>query len=69
MDDQILPQLKQVSGVGEVQVIGGEKRAFRVNVDKDKLKRYGLTMTNINKRLLPQTWSFQRGKLKASKSK
>ena len=41
MDDQILPQIKQTKGVAEVQVIGGERRAFRINVDKDKLKRYG----------------------------
>ncbi|MEY3085728.1 MAG: hypothetical protein RL037_1908 [Bacteroidota bacterium] len=65
MDDQILPQLKQVSGVGEVQVIGGEKRAFRVNVDKDKLKRYGLTMTNINQAIAASNLEFPTGKVKS----
>jgi HAE1 family hydrophobic/amphiphilic exporter-1 len=34
MDDQLLPAIKQVKGVAEVQVIGGERRSFRVNVDK-----------------------------------
>ena len=43
MDKQLLPQIKQTKGVAEVQVIGGEKRAFRVDVDKDKLKMYGLS--------------------------
>jgi hypothetical protein len=38
MDDQILPQIKQTKGVSDVQVIGGEKREFRVNIDKEKLK-------------------------------
>ncbi len=67
MDDQILPQLKQVSGVGEVQVIGGEKRAFRVNVDKDKMKRYGLTMANINQAIAASNLEFPTGKVKSEK--
>ncbi|MFM7637377.1 MAG: efflux RND transporter permease subunit, partial [Crocinitomicaceae bacterium] len=67
MDDQILPQLKQVSGVGEVQVIGGEKRAFRVNVDKDKMKRYGLTMANINQAIAASNLDFPTGKVKSEK--
>ena len=66
MDDQILPQLKQVSGVGEIQVIGGERRAFRVNVDKDKLKRYGLTLNNINQTIAASNLEFPTGKVKSN---
>ena len=64
MDDQILPQIKQTKGVAEVQVIGGERRAFRINVDKDKLKRYGLTLTNVNQAIASSNVEFPTGKVK-----
>ena len=64
MDDQILPQIKQTKGVAEVQVIGGERRAFRINVDKDKLKRYGLSLTTINQVIASANVEFPTGKVK-----
>jgi HAE1 family hydrophobic/amphiphilic exporter-1 len=64
MDDQILPQIKQTKGVAEVQVIGGEKREFRVNVDKDKMKLYGLSLSGINQAISASNVEFPTGKLK-----
>ncbi len=64
MVDQILPQIKQTKGVAEVQVIGGERRSFRINVDKDKLKRYGLTLTNVNQAIASSNVEFPTGKVK-----
>jgi HAE1 family hydrophobic/amphiphilic exporter-1 len=66
MDDQILPQIKQTKGVAEVQVIGGERRAFRINVDKDKLKRYGLSLTTINQMIASANVEFPTGKVKGN---
>jgi HAE1 family hydrophobic/amphiphilic exporter-1 len=67
MDDQILPQIKQVSGVAEIQVIGGEKREIRVNVDKEKLKLYGLTLANVNQAIASSNVEFPTGKVKNNK--
>jgi len=64
MDNEIIPQIKQTKGVAEVQVIGGEKRSFRVNVDKDKLKRYGLSLGMINQVIAGSNVEFPTGKLK-----
>ena len=64
MDKQLLPQIKQTKGVAEVQVIGGEKRAFRVDVDKDKLKMYGLSLTQVNQIVAAANVEFPTGKLK-----
>ncbi len=66
LDDQILPQIKQTKGVAEVQVIGGEKRELRVNVDKDKLKLYGLSMAAINQAIAAANVEFPTGKLKST---
>jgi HAE1 family hydrophobic/amphiphilic exporter-1 len=67
MDDQILPQIKQTKGVAEVIVIGGEKREFRVNVDKEKMKMFGLSMASINQAVSSSNVEFPTGKLKDSK--
>ncbi|NBX80012.1 MAG: efflux RND transporter permease subunit [Flavobacteriales bacterium] len=66
MDDQILPQIKQTKGVADVQVIGGEHRAFRVNVDKDKMKRYGLSFSQINQAIASANVEFPTGKVKSA---
>ncbi|WP_430406674.1 efflux RND transporter permease subunit [Fluviicola sp.] len=65
MDRQLLPQIKQTKGVAEVQVIGGEKRAFRVDVDKDKLKMYGLSLAQVNQIVSSANVEFPTGKLKS----
>ncbi|TSJ41915.1 efflux RND transporter permease subunit [Fluviicola chungangensis] len=64
MDKQLLPQIKQTKGVAEVQVIGGEKRAFRVDVDKDRLKMYGLSLAQVNQIVAAANVEFPTGKLK-----
>lgn len=64
MDEQILPQIKQTKGVAAVLVIGGEKREFRVNVDKDKMKLYGLSLSGINQAIASSNVEFPTGKLK-----
>ena len=66
MDEQILPQIKQVSGVAEVQVIGGEKREIRVNADKEKLKSYGLSLANVNQAIAAANVEFPTGKVKSN---
>jgi HAE1 family hydrophobic/amphiphilic exporter-1 len=64
MDDQLIPQIKQTKGVAEVQVIGGERREFRVNVDKEKLKAFGLTLSSLNQAISGANVEFPTGKVK-----
>lgn len=64
MDEEIIPQIKQTKGVAEVQVIGGENRAFRVNVDKDKMRRYNLSLSSINQAIAAANVEFPTGKVK-----
>lgn len=64
MDDEILPQIKQTKGVAEIQVIGGEKREVRVNVDKDKMKLYGISLSNVSQAIAAANVEFPTGKIK-----
>jgi HAE1 family hydrophobic/amphiphilic exporter-1 len=64
MENRLLPLIKQAKGVAEVQVIGGEKREFRVNVDKDKLKLSGIPLSAVNQAISAANVEFPTGKLK-----
>lgn len=64
MDDELLPQMKQVKGVGSITVLGGEKREIRVNIDKEKLRLYGLTLAQVNQMISASNIEFPTGKVK-----
>jgi HAE1 family hydrophobic/amphiphilic exporter-1 len=66
MDDQLLPAIKQVKGVAEVQVIGGERRSFRDNLEKDKMRKLCLSMAQINQAIALSNLDFPTGKIKSS---
>jgi hydrophobic/amphiphilic exporter-1 (mainly G- bacteria), HAE1 family len=65
MDEELLPQIKQVKGVGSVQVLGGEKREIRVDVDKEKLRTYGLSLAQVNQVIAASNVEFPTGKVKS----
>jgi len=48
VDQQLLPQLLSVPGVGTVEVAGGKEREIDVAVDPERLRSYNLTLTNIS---------------------
>ncbi len=47
IDQQIKPQLSNIPGVGQVNLVGGNERQLRVNLDKGKLESYGLTVARV----------------------
>jgi hydrophobic/amphiphilic exporter-1 (mainly G- bacteria), HAE1 family len=62
--DQYLPIIQQVKGVAEVTMLGGEEREIRVNVNKDKLKYYNLSILQITKAINYANLEFPTGKIK-----
>ena len=47
VDWTVRPHLLAVEGVAEVNVFGGEVRQWQVQVDPEKLMRYGLSMQDV----------------------
>jgi HAE1 family hydrophobic/amphiphilic exporter-1 len=47
IDQQIKPQLSNIPGVGQVNLIGGNERQLRVNLNKNKLESYGLSISQV----------------------
>ena len=46
-DKIVRPQLERVSGVGEVQVVGGLERAINVWIDAERLKAYQISIAQV----------------------
>ena len=46
-DEKIKPQLSKVDGIGSVDIIGGTKREIQLELDKQKLDEYDISMTAL----------------------
>ncbi len=64
MDDQIKPALSQLEGVAQINLIGGVEREIRVNVKKDKLEQYGLSILQVTQAIQQANLEFPTGKVK-----
>ncbi|RZL17155.1 MAG: efflux RND transporter permease subunit, partial [Pedobacter sp.] len=63
VDLQLLPVLQNVEGVGQVNIIGGDKREIQVNINQQKLKSYNLGIGSIVQALDKANKSFPAGSI------
>jgi hydrophobe/amphiphile efflux-1 (HAE1) family protein len=56
-------ELAQVSGVSQVNIVGGVKREIHVNADKRKLKDYQLTLSAIAQKIRSNSLNVPSGKI------
>lgn len=63
VDKQLLPILQNVTGVGQVNIIGGDERQIQINIDQDKLKAYGLAIGKVTDALNNANQSFPAGSI------
>lgn len=69
VDKQLLPVLQNVTGVGQVNIIGGDERQIQVNIDQDKLKAYGLAIGQVTEALSNANQSFPAGSIETRDQK
>jgi len=62
-DKVIKPTLETVPGVGDVQIVGGQKRAIQVYLDPAKLRAYGLSTVEVKRALASQNLELPGGRL------
>ncbi|WP_116789500.1 efflux RND transporter permease subunit [Flavobacterium psychrotrophum] len=63
VDKNLRPLLQNVSGVGAVNIIGGDERTVKINIFQDKLKGYGLSITRVSQAVNSANLSFPAGNL------
>jgi len=56
-------RLENISGVGQVRLVGAARREIHILLDRDKLKAYGLTYFNVAEALRRENLDIPAGKL------
>jgi len=64
MDKRIAPIISRVSGVAQVNLIGGSEREIKVALDAKKIQGYGLSVPNVQQAILSSNLDFPTGSVK-----
>ena len=63
VDKQLRPVLQNVTGVGQVNIIGGDERQIQVNINQEKLNAYGISITQVSEAVNNANQSFPAGRI------
>ena len=66
-DGEIKEALSRIQGVASVGILGGEKREIQVNLSKERLKAYGLSITDVAQAVKSGNVSIPAGRIIQSK--
>ena len=61
--DQIKPRLSRINGVAQVTLLGGDKREIKINVDRNKLSAYNLSISDVYNAVSNSNLQFATGKI------
>lgn len=64
IDKRISPVISRVSGIAQVNLIGGSEREIKVSLDADKLQGYNLAVTQVQQMILSSNLDFPTGSVK-----
>ncbi len=64
LDDEIIPQLNRVDGIGNLTVSGEPERRVYIYLDQQKLDAYGLTLENVGQMVTAQNLNMSSGTVK-----
>ncbi len=63
INNKIKPSIESVSGVAQVDILGGKEREIQINIDSDKLEQYKLSITQVTQILTYSNLDFPIGKV------
>ncbi|MFA5794449.1 MAG: efflux RND transporter permease subunit [Candidatus Brocadiia bacterium] len=64
LDQELATPLKQIAGVGAVQLIGGMIRQINIEIDKNKLLAYGTSINEVESAIRLHNYSLPAGSIK-----
>ena len=62
-ENLVKPRLERVSGVASVSITGGKERQVNLTINPDNLKKYGLSIDQVNQSLMARNLSGSAGSL------
>lgn len=63
VEDRIQPQLAKIEGVGQIRMVGGDKREIQINIDPQKLKAFNLSINQVTQAIVNANQDFPTGKV------
>ncbi|MEP7352905.1 MAG: efflux RND transporter permease subunit [Acidobacteriota bacterium] len=64
-DRQIKQRLENIKGVGEIRIVGGQRREIRVRVDPERMRAYNLSIADVANALRQQNMEMPAGSVNA----
>ena len=64
-DEHVAQRLEQIPGVSSVEIVGGQQREIRIEVDNDRLREYNLSVLQVSQALQRENLDFPTGKIKS----
>lgn len=64
IERNVRPLLERIEGVASVSIQGGLRREIQVNIDRDRLRSYNLTLSRIGQNLDASNYTFPAGAVK-----
>ena len=64
LNDEVIPQLNQVDGIGNISLSGAPDRYVYVNIDQQKLDAYGLTLEQVGQVVQANNLNLTSGTIK-----
>jgi HAE1 family hydrophobic/amphiphilic exporter-1 len=64
IDKRIAPIISRVTGVAQVNLVGGQEREIQVSLDAGKLQGYGLSVPQVQQSILTSNLDFPTGSVK-----
>lgn len=68
VSQRIVPSISKLEGVGQVDLVGGDEREIRVNINKSKLESYNISVLQVTKAVQTSNLDFPTGKIKNDES-
>lgn len=62
--NKVKPMISTINGVSQVDMLGGEEREVRINIDNEKLKAHHLTILQVTEAIRMANMEFPTGKIK-----
>ncbi|PRY49880.1 HAE1 family hydrophobic/amphiphilic exporter-1 [Arcticibacter pallidicorallinus] len=64
MDNRVVPSISRVTGVAQVNIIGGREREIQVSIDDNKLQAYNLSLLTVQQTIQGSNLDFPTGSVK-----
>lgn len=68
LDNKITPSLSRINGVAQINLIGGQEREIRVDINAGKLAAYKLSLNQVKAALQQANLDFPTGKVKSAEN-